>query len=184
MMGHTHWIIGGASWLGALSAANVAGNAPLSLGMVAGGWAIATVSALVPDIDTKNSMASKSLGPVTEAISFGIRKLFGGHRKITHSLLGLGLVMLTLAGCISSLHLIPWIGFAVVIGWSSHVVADMLTREGCPLLWPISETKFGLHLVTTGLEKKKGHHTSEWWLIRPLAVIATIGFSVLLLIGM
>jgi len=177
MMGHTHWIIGGASWLGALSAANVAGNAPLSLGMVAGGFAIASVAALCPDIDTKKSMAAKSLGPVTGILSWIIRTIGNGHRKITHCLLGASLVILGLAFCVGSLHLIPWIGFAVVIGWISHIVADMLTKEGCPLLWPISKVKFGLHIVTTGGKLEK-------YFIRPVTVLAVIGFSVLLVMGM
>jgi len=178
MMGHTHWIIGGASWLGVLAFAGTPSPA-----VAAGGFALASVAALCNDIDTKNSMASKALGPVTGLISFTIRKLFGGHRKITHSLLGWALVTLTLFGCVSSLHLIPWIAIAVIVGWSSHIAADMLTKEGCPLLWPISKTNYGLHLVTTGLDKKRGHHTSEWWVIRPLAVLAVIGFSLMLMIG-
>lgn len=183
MMGPTHAMIGAASWLGGLAALNAAGSAPIGVAIGLGGTALAALLALMPDIDTKNSLGSKLMGPVTETLSFGIRKLFGGHRKITHSLLGVALVAVPLFACVQSLHLIPWVAAAIVTGWVSHIAADMLTREGCPLLWPIDMHDYGLHLVTTGLDKKKGHHTSEWWIIHPLSIVAVIGFSILLIIG-
>jgi membrane-bound metal-dependent hydrolase YbcI (DUF457 family) len=183
MMGHTHLLIGEASWLGALTIANVSGSLPLTLGVLLGGTAVASLGAIEPDIDSKRSIASNLLGPVTRAISFVVRKAFGGHRTITHSLLGMALVDLFAFGMQRWLHFPIWISAAFVVGWISHVLADMLTKEGCPLFWPISDHDFGLHLVTTGLSKKQGRHTSEWWVVRPLAVLASGAFLALLAMG-
>lgn len=180
MMGPTHFLIGGAAWLAGLVAV---GHQP-ALNVAVVGWAIASVAALLPDIDSKNSLASKMLGPVTMFLSWVIRSLFGGHRKITHSIIGLVLAGFLGYSLTHYWHMPVWIDAAIMVGLASHVVADMATREGCPLLWPIHKTNYGLHLVTTGLSKKKGHHTSEYWFIRPLAVVATVVFGALLIAGL
>lgn len=177
MMGRTHWVIGGASWLGGMVAANTGGNLPLNPTVIAGGFVIASIAALLPDIDTKNSLASKMLGPVTGIISWVVRKTFGGHRKITHSLIGAGIMGLAVFGTSQALHIQPWVGAAVMIGWLSHVIVDMITREGCPLLWPFSKVKYGLHFVTTGKRAEK-------LLIHPLAIGACLLFGTLLAMGL
>lgn len=177
MMGRTHWVIGGASWLGGLVSVNTTGTVPLNPGVIAGGFAIASIAALLPDIDTKNSLASKMLGPITKLISFVIRKLFGGHRKITHSVLGWAIVGVSAYSLVLYAHLQPWAAASFMVGWSSHVIADMITREGCPLLWPVSKQKYGLHLVRTGFRLEK-------YLIRPLALAACVGFAALLIVGL
>ncbi|GAB2733115.1 metal-dependent hydrolase [Nocardioides pakistanensis] len=41
---------------------------------------------------------------------------------------------------------IPW---AVGIGVAAHIAGDMLTKEGCPLLWPISRQRFKVLMLTT-----------------------------------
>ena len=175
MMGRTHWVIGGASWLGTVALT----GSTFHLGWVAiaGGFAIASVSALEPDIDSKNSLASKMFGPISQAASYVVRTLFGGHRKITHSLLGFGLVALVLLALVHWLPVIPiWIAAAVLIGWASHVLADMTTKVGCPLLWPINMHNYGLHLVTTG-------KNAERYFIHPLSVVACVVFTIMLVIG-
>lgn len=46
--------------------------------------------ALLPDMDTAASCASRSLGPVSGAVAYVIRKGSGGHRHFSHSALGVG----------------------------------------------------------------------------------------------
>ena len=43
-----------------------------------------------------------------------------------------------------------WMAMAVLVGAATHVVGDMLTVEGVPLGWPLSESRQGLHLFRTG----------------------------------
>lgn len=173
MMGHTHWVIGAASWLGILALApETFSHSPAVL---FGGTAIAAVIALAPDIDTKGSMASKALGPVTGALSWLIRSLFGGHRKITHSILGWVLIVAGAFALSKFAHFPLWVEAALAAGWASHILSDMLTREGCPLLWPLSESKMGIHAVESG-------GPAEKYFIRPMAIAACIGFSIMIVV--
>lgn len=165
LLGKTHLTIGGAAWLGVV-------YSPLTPGIhgwaaLAGGWFLAALGALEPDIDTKQSMASQMFGPLSRGVSYLIRELFGGHRKITHSILGAALVFAAFGACIHWWHLVPWVAAAFMTGWLSHVVADMTTVQGCPLLWPVSKHKYGLHLVHTG-------KNLEHYFIFPLALIANV----------
>src|ERR1700744_3747494 len=169
MMGHTHWVIGAATWLGTLALTAV----HPSPAVLFGGTALAAVVALAPDIDTKGSMASKALGPITGALSWFIRSAFGGHRKITHSILGWVLALAGAYALVQFAHAPWWVLAAIAAGWASHILSDMLTREGCPLLWPMSKYKFGLHVVKTGGRLEK-------YFIRPMAIAACIGFAVMI----
>ena len=59
-------------------------------GLLAG--AVFTASAAtLPDIDEPGSTISRTLGFFTEAVSWGVHKISGGHRRGTHSVLGVGL---------------------------------------------------------------------------------------------
>lgn len=42
---------------------------------------------------------------------------------------------------------LPW---AVGVGSAAHLVGDMLTREGVPLLWPVSRRRFRIASLSTG----------------------------------
>ena len=46
-----------------------------------------------------------------------------------------------------SLSAVP---LALMLGCAVHVAGDCATNSGCPLLWPISKERFGLHLFSTG----------------------------------
>ena len=62
-------------------------------------WLIPTVAvcgaAILPDIDEPGSTVSREFGLVSEGFSFLVNKIAGGHRKLTHSLLGVGIVLVT-----------------------------------------------------------------------------------------
>ncbi len=60
-------------------------------------WLIPAIAvcgaALLPDIDEPGSSVSREFGFVSRGFSFLVNKIAGGHRKLTHSLLGLAVVM-------------------------------------------------------------------------------------------
>lgn len=107
------------------------------------------IGGLFPDIDqpTSDFWDNFRLGPFVAKV---IVPALGGHRHISHSLAGLVLV-----GLLFSLGLdfvlkyvlididseIVWNAF--MIGVVSHLVMDLPTKEGVPLLWPF-DWKFGL----------------------------------------
>lgn len=93
----------------------------------------ALLTSLLPDIDHPKSV----LGQRLRWIALPIARAFG-HRGFTHSLLaiagGMALFQLDVPRSwpipADALH-------AMIIGYFSHLLADMLTPAGVPLLWPM-----------------------------------------------
>lgn len=83
-------------------ALNLVGGLPLN------GWVFVACAsaalgwALWPDIDEPNSTISRSLGGLSRSFSRVARKVSGGHRQGTHSLLGISVITAILAGVLYS----------------------------------------------------------------------------------
>jgi len=86
-MWRSHMVIGASSWLAAQTLAGPLTGAALDTRERACGAVIAAGSALLCDMDTPNSRLANALGPVTRTAARLIGRLFGGHRRGTHSLL-------------------------------------------------------------------------------------------------
>ncbi|WP_226811286.1 metal-dependent hydrolase [Candidatus Steffania adelgidicola] len=117
--------------------------------IIAGGL----LAGILPDIDHPKSI----LGQRLTWLSIPISRVFG-HRGFTHSLLAIitGIALFIL-GVPSSKNLIPldaWHG--IIIGYLSHIIADMLTPAGVPLLWPC-RWRFCIPI----LHPKKGNHVQR-----------------------
>lgn len=103
---------------------------------------------IAPDIDQPTAPFWRNL-PIGGVIGRIIDKLLGGHRFITHSLLGLvlfgwlsWLLLAFLYPIMSSVDSwIVWVAF--MIGMLSHLIMDSFTKEGVPWLLPVP-IKFGL----------------------------------------
>jgi inner membrane protein len=109
------------------------------------------IGGIAPDIDQPTAPLWRNL---PEGHIFG--KLFdfsvGGHRFLTHSILGLGifgflvhLLLVAIHPIMSHIN-IGYVWWAFMIGMLSHLVMDTLTKEGVPWLLPLP-TKFGFPLV-------------------------------------
>ncbi len=114
---------------------------------------------IFPDIDQPTAPFWRNL-PIGGFFGRLIDKMLGGHRFLTHSLIGLALIGFLLDMLLNILSpIMPsvdtgyvWWGF--MIGMVSHLVMDTFTKEGVPWLLPIP-VKFGIppvkHLrITTG----------------------------------
>jgi len=118
---------------------------PVSLGLIVATMAIIAVmvGALTPDLDQptaniwRRMIGGNTIGNIFKAFS-------GGHRHLTHSVIGILLI-----GWLThwvALHLISanyttqalaiWRAF--MIGYISHPVADTFTDMGVPWFWPIN----------------------------------------------
>jgi inner membrane protein len=99
---------------------------------------VALVASLLPDIDSDESSIRQATGTarhsgvVGRIVSFMLR-IFGGHRAITHSLLAWALLTFWVGVYFRGNMLMVAFG----IGYLSHLIADALTVQGVPLLWPI-----------------------------------------------
>ena len=78
-----------------------------------------------------------------------VDRLLGGHRFLTHSLIGLALFgllahwLLAVMGPIMPLVNLNLVWLAFMIGMISHLIMDSFTKEGVPWLLPVP-VKFGL----------------------------------------
>lgn len=142
-MGHTHAVIGMIAGMSIGMAMRLGLNPTLVLGSVA------CCAALAPDIDHPQGKFRRKLGIVGRITLFWL-----SHRGITHTLPALAVV--TLAAC----HFVPGaLALALVVGYSSHLLADLVTVQGLPILWPLSGRSF--HLLPYPFRLRTGSRT-EW----------------------
>ena len=117
------------------------------------------VGGITPDIDQPTAPFWRNL-PIGGIFGRIVDRLLGGHRFITHSLLGAALIAYLAHLLLNFLHPIMtgvdarlvWLAF--VIGLASHLIMDSFTKEGVPWLLPVP-IKFGIppvkaFRVTTG----------------------------------
>ncbi len=114
---------------------------------------------IAPDIDQPTAPIWRNL-PVGGIFGKIIGKSLGGHRFLTHSLVGVGLFGLLTKFLLNFSHsLMPkvqidLVWWAFMVGMVSHLVMDTFTKEGVPWLLPIP-IKFGFppvraFRITTG----------------------------------
>lgn len=121
------------------------------------------VGGLAPDIDQSTA---ELWGRIRGGSIFGrlLAPLFGGHRFISHSLIGIALFGFGakfLLQAMSSVLIVNMdvVWWAFMIGFISHLLMDTITRDGVPWLFPIP-IRFGfpplrfLRLKTGGLLEK------------------------------
>lgn len=100
---------------------------------------LALLGGLLPDLDHPRSL----LGQWLPFLSRPLARLCG-HRGFTHSLLATGL---GIWGLQASLPGMPdGLKDALLIGYLSHLLGDLLTPAGIPLLWPLRR-RFALPLL-------------------------------------
>jgi inner membrane protein len=156
MTGRTH-DLAAFTVLGVVALTHPLPHMTLATGLVA--IAANLVGGIAPDIDQPTAPFWRNL-PVGRIFGKVFHLLAGGHRFLSHSLLGLGIfgvgwyyILKILTPSFPHLDMdIIWWSF--MIGFISHLVMDMFTKEGVPWLLPIP-VKFGIppfkiFRITTG----------------------------------
>ncbi|MFC0408198.1 metal-dependent hydrolase [Roseomonas elaeocarpi] len=133
MMAGSHIALGAAAWLVAAPHFGLPAVEPLSLGL-------AVLGSLLPDIDHPKSWAGRRVRPLSNLIG----AVFG-HRGLTHSALAVAACLVLL----SQSDLRPSIVAPLVVGYLSHLAADLLTPKGLRLAWPL-RGNYALPLCRTG----------------------------------
>lgn len=131
------------------------------------------IGGIAPDIDQPTAPFWRNL-PVGKYVGKVFDKLLGGHRFISHSLIGVilfgvlvHLFLQFIDPIIPSIN-IGYVWWAFIIGFMSHIVMDALTKEGVPLLLPVPH-KFGFPPL-----KAWRLTTGKWvetWVVFPLILI-------------
>ena len=88
-------------------------------------------ASMLPDADYPKSWLGHQLGSVSKELN----RLFG-HRSALHSLLALGLVTVVLGAPLWWITGNLATGVAILVGFGSHLFADMMTLGGVELFWP------------------------------------------------
>lgn len=212
-LGHTHALSGLVT--GAAVGLYVTHPPPPQLAIFVG---LTAGAAVLPDIDHPNSTLAHCFGFLTKGFAWLIGLVSGGHRHLTHAILGVagftglawlavrhrhglagqiglgiflsliiasalyalsvhghGADVLAIAGAMAMVLTgtgLSLVAMAVCVGCATHVVGDMLTDQGCPLLYPFSRYHFrllpGPLAFTTGT-------LPELWVIDP-ALVAGLGY--------
>ena len=136
MTGKTHQIIGQTVGLTTYFALSSSGYDPATFAFTV---VVSSVAALLPDIDQSSSSLWRSI-PLGRAAG-AVVDPFIKHRNLSHSIIGIaivGAVVYWLTSLMPSYwgvngHVILWVTLSSYI---SHLVADMVTVEGIPLVFP------------------------------------------------
>lgn len=134
------------------------------------------VGGIAPDIDQPTAPLWRNL-PVGRYVGKVFGALIGGHRFLSHSLIGLGLFSIIVRFLLEFFQpLMPridisFVWLAFTIGMVSHLIMDTFTKEGVPWFLPLP-FKLGIPPVrawriTTG----KG---VEMYVVLPLLVVVTV----------
>ncbi|MEC2257960.1 metal-dependent hydrolase [Bacillus cereus] len=102
-----------------------------------------SLGALLPDIDEQHSW----IGRRTRGVSDLMNTVFG-HRGITHSLLGLVLVLIPILFAVGMTPLSFTNGMCILAGYFLHLVEDSFSKKGIKWLLPLSNRNFqsGFHI--------------------------------------
>lgn len=157
MTGKTHQVIGICAGLGSYLLATAPLYNPATFAWVVG---VTSLGALLPDVDSPGAKIWQSL-PFGHAAGELVNP-FLKHRNLTHSILGFLLVGWGFHTLL--LHFPAYWGInthivfvAGMIAYGSHIIADMVTVEGCPLLFPY-QRMFGIPpRPFQGLRIETGH---------------------------
>lgn len=99
------------------------------------------IGGLTPDIDQPTADLWRRL-PAGNIIGRLITPILGSHRMISHSILGIVLMGYLLRWALHQLSAVVLVDMVIIwwafmIGFVSHLLIDMLNREGIPLLFPL-----------------------------------------------
>lgn len=135
------------------------------------------VGALLPDIDQETNRLW-DLIPAGHLIGDVLGKLFLAHRTLSHSALGVFIVYKLLGIVLPKLFNSTFINVqvlfaSIMIGYLSHLLADALTEEGLPLLFPL-KWKFGFPPIRSW--RIKTGKAFEKYLVFPGIIVYTFWF--------
>ncbi len=157
MMGFAHSLSGAAAWLAGAPLIAAATNTPLTMSQYALGALAVAGAAVAPDLDhpAGTSSASRSLPPVTTVMGKVVSVIGFGHRKATHSLLGVAVVTVVAALLIGNFGVIaPAVlaFFLAAFALKALKVAKFLHLNNSLLRWVFTAIVSGAFATAVALQ--------------------------------
>ena len=116
--------------------------------------AAAIISSLLPDLDHPKSMLGRILLPVSLLLNATV-----GHRTITHSLIGFSIAIVLAYFITATFRLAAGIYIAFIVGYTSHILADMLNDAGVALMYPFEKRRYSILPRRWGIRtESQGEH--------------------------
>lgn len=139
MTGKTHQVIGQTVGLATYLSLTSGGYQPATFALVV---AVSSVASLLPDIDQPSSSLWRAL-PFGRLAGQMVNP-FIEHRNLSHSFLGTALISLAVYKLLGLMpdywgvntNIVFWVFLA---SYLSHLLADMVTVQGIPLLFPYQQ---------------------------------------------
>jgi membrane-bound metal-dependent hydrolase YbcI (DUF457 family) len=132
MLGKSHLMVGACGWLVAgVPLTELLTGAEMSGAQIASGAVVTAGAAMLPDLDHPQATVSRSLGIVSQKMSFAFSKLMGGHRNGSHSLLFIVAIFLLLNQLLvgnGPAAIIP--AFLIIFFLTSLVVRTLTEADG------------------------------------------------------
>lgn len=131
--------------------------------------AVVAIFALLPDIDYPRSWMGFISGPIARFFENRF-----GHRGFFHSLLAIGL----LAVALRPIYLFTdyqVVYYAALVGYSSHILADMMSLGGVKFFWP---SKSRAVLPGESRFRVRSGTNSERWFFIGILIVALLLFPV------
>lgn len=137
MMTKTHAATGFAAWMAGDTIVRIIGSDHPYYIAIAGGL-IAYNAAKAPDIDNPDSRPGRQINNLLPGLSNAINALLG-HRGATHWI-ATGVFNGAALGVLAVLVYPPlwWVGLAVMVGWTTHIIGDCCTYQGAPAYGPFT----------------------------------------------
>jgi membrane-bound metal-dependent hydrolase YbcI (DUF457 family) len=163
MMGHTHALIG------ALAGAAWGASQGWSHDLVLISAAAAGVAAIVPDIDHPQGEIRQRMGIFSRLLDWL------PHRGITHTIGALAVFALAFTLWTGDIRL----AMPGILGYSSHLIADMMTKSGIPLFLPFHAGRWWalpkpLRLRTAGMSEQFIAGLTAWALLQAVGILPTV----------
>lgn len=111
--------------------------------IINGIWLVA--GSILPDVDSKNSLLGKTFPFIPKLIK---------HRTLTHSIIFIASAFI--------------LNKYLAIGCALHVFLDMMTKMGCPLLYPI---RYNSRLPLAGFVKTGGKFEAFIFILSTVLII-------------
>lgn len=96
-------------------------------------YSLIAFGSILPDADHPKSFIGSKIHPFSDIIY----KLVG-HRNLTHSLVFLTFILI-ITIILQKSNIIT---LSIIIGMAMHIAGDMLTPQGCALLYPLRKKRY------------------------------------------